>query len=114
MAGDHTAGVRLAPLLLHVVAQTGAPDPVDFTVGSVGRALVLACLAAIPIGVSLWALLDIARRPRWAWALAERRQVAWLAAIMLGVFSVVGGLVISGWYLVRVRPVIADAEAGHL
>ncbi len=113
MAGDHTAGVLLA-VLHDVVAQANAPDRVDFTVGSVGRALVLACLAAIPLGVSVWALLDVARRPRWAWALAERRQVVWLAAISLGVLSVVGGLLVSGWYLLRVRPVIADAEAGHL
>ena len=113
MGGDHTAGMQLG--LLHaVVAQANDPHGVEFTVGTVGRALVLACLAAIPLGLSLWALLDVAHRPRWAWALAERRQVVWLAAIMLGVFSVVGGVVISGWYLLRVRPVIADAEAGHL
>ncbi len=117
MSGDHTAGVLTASLLAASlgagVAGAPAPDPVDFSAGSVLWALVLACLAAIPLGVSLWALLDVARRPRWAWALAERRQVLWLALIMLGVFSVVGGLVISGWYLLRVRPVVAAAEAGH-
>lgn len=90
------------------------PETVDFGLTSVAGALLLACLAAIPIGVSLWALLDAARRPRWAWALAERRQVVWMAVIMFGVLSVVGGLVISGYYLLRVRPAIAAAESGQV
>ena len=100
MAGDHTAGV---------------PDgsSADFTLGSVAWALVLACGAAVPLGISLWALLDAAHRPRWAWALAGRRQVLWMAVIMAGILSLVGGLLISGWYLVRVRPAIAAAEAGE-
>lgn len=66
----------------------------------------------VPLGVSLWALLDCARRPGWAWALAGRRQVVWLAAICIGVVSVVGGLAVSGWYLLKVRPLIARAESG--
>jgi hypothetical protein len=119
MAGDHTAGVRaglaLAGPLTDLASVAQPPvttEPVDFTVGSVAWALVLACGAAVPLGISLWALLDAARRPRWAWALAERRQVVWMAVIMAGVLSVVGGLLISGWYLLKVRPVIAAAEAG--
>ena len=77
-------------------------------------ALVLATLAAIPLGLSLWALLDAARRPQWAWALAGRRQVVWMAAIMLGTFSVIGGVVLSAYYLTRVRSEIAGAEEGRL
>jgi len=68
--------------------------------------------ACVPLAISLWALLDCARRPQWAWALAGRRQVVWMAAICLGLLTVVGGLAVSGWYLVRVRPVVARAEAG--
>lgn len=122
MSGDHTADVVRPSLLLTALAggdaDTTIPPvtvaPVDFTVSTVGGALVLACLAAIPLGVSLWALLDAARRPRWAWALAERRQVVWMAGIMFGVLSVVGGLLISGWYLLRVRPAVAAAEDGSI
>lgn len=125
MDGDHTAGV-LPPILtaslrlvgvVFVVAADGGPPTtvpdVDFTVGSVAWALVRACVAAIPLGVSLWALLDAARRPRWAWALAGRRQVVWMAVIMAGILSVFGGLVISGWYLLKVRPVVAAVESGR-
>ena len=31
----------------------------------------------------------------------------------LGILTLVGGLLISGWYLVIVRPEIADAEDGR-
>lgn len=95
------------------VDQAPPTETVDFTLGNVAGALVLACLAAIPLGVTLWALLDAARRPRWAWALAGRRQVVWLAAILFGLLSVVGGVLIPGWYLLKVRPVVAAAEAGQ-
>ena len=68
----------------------------------------------IPIGISLWALLDAARRPAWAWSLADRNQAMWMAFVLFGFCSVVGGLVISGIYLMRVRPRIAAAEEGRL
>ena len=33
---------------------------------------------------------------------------------MVGLCSMIGGLLISGWYLVRVRPVVAAAESGQV
>jgi hypothetical protein len=83
-------------------------------VGELFGAIAVSAVFCIPIGVSLWALLDCVRHPQWAWALSGRRQVVWLIAILFGFVSVVGGLVISGWYLVRVRPVVAAAERGAL
>jgi hypothetical protein len=83
--------------------------------GDVGRlfwTIGLTAVLCVPLAVSLWALLDCARRPQWAWALAGRRQVVWMAAILFGFLSVVGGLVVSGWYLVKVRPEIAATERG--
>jgi hypothetical protein len=77
-------------------------------------ALVLACVFAFPLALTLWALLDAARRPQWAWALAGRRQVVWMAAILLGTFTVVGGVLLCTWYLVKVRHQIAAAEEGHI
>ena len=75
--------------------------------------LVLVTLLSVPIGVSVWALLDAARRPQWAWALAGRNQVAWMAGIMLGTLFLVPGLLVSGWYLSSIRPTIAAAEDGR-
>jgi hypothetical protein len=64
--------------------------------------------------LTAWALLDAARRPEWAWALAGRRRVVWLAAILLGAMTVLAGLVVSGLYLLRVRPEVAGAESGRV
>jgi len=77
-------------------------------------AVAVACFFAVPLALSLWALLDAAHRPQWAWALAGRRQVAWMAAILLGTFTVVGGLLICTWYLTRVRGEVAAAEDGEI
>ncbi len=69
---------------------------------------------SIPLGISCWALLDAAHRPSWAWAMTRHRQAAWMAAILFGVLIVIGGLSISLWYLIKVRPVVAGVEAGNL
>lgn len=95
-----------------LLAQADAAAGTDFGLGAVLWALLGASAAAIPLGISLWALLDAARRPRWAWALADRRQVVWMAVILFGALTVVGGLLISGWYLLRVRPTVAAVERG--
>jgi hypothetical protein len=62
----------------------------------------------------VWALLDAARRPEWAWALAGRRRVVWMALILFGAMTVLVGLVVAVVYLVRVRPAIAAAEEGRV
>lgn len=82
----------------------------------VGRLLgeiIAITIAAIPLGLSVWALLDCARRPAWAWALSGRNRAGWMAAILLGILSVVGGMVVACWYLLRVRPAVAGAEDGR-
>ena len=79
-----------------------------------GVAVLVTTLAAFPLGLSLWALLDAARRPQWAWAMTDRRQVVWMAGIMFGVLTVIGGLLISTWYLTKVRHQIAAAEEGRI
>lgn len=68
----------------------------------------------MPIALTAWALLDAARRPEWAWALAGRRRVVWLAAILFGAMTLLVGLVVSCLYLLRVRPQVAAAESGRV
>ena len=80
---------------------------------AIAGALALAVVFSIPLAVTVWALLDAARRPQWAWALAGRSQVAWMAGIILGALTLVGGIAISAWYLLKVRPHVADAEDGR-
>lgn len=85
---------------------------IDTTETAATAALVALC--ALPLALTAWALLDAARRPEWAWALAGRRRVVWLAAILFGAMALVIGLVVSSVYLLRVRPEIEAAESGRL
>ena len=75
--------------------------------------LMLAALS-IPLAVTAWAFLDAARRPRWAWAFAGRNQLVWMVVIAAGILTVIGGLLISGWYLLRIRPRLAAIEDGDI
>ncbi len=77
-------------------------------------AIVTTAFFLIPISITAWAFLDAARRPSWAWSLAGRSQVGWMVATALGVLTLIGGLLLSGYYLAIVRPQIADAEDGRL
>ena len=82
--------------------------------GDVAWAVVVTALACIPLAISVWALLDAARRPRWVWALSRHPQTPWMAAVAAGVLLTVVGLAISLWYLIRVRPELRAIEQGDL
>ena len=71
-------------------------------------------LASIPLALSMWALLDAARRPEWAFALARRSRVIWVASTGMGILFCGPGVVVALWYLLRVRPAVAAAERGEL
>lgn len=74
----------------------------------------LLVLLALPLGLSVSALLDAARRPAWVWALAGRSQAAWIAAILFGTFAVPLGLAISSVYVVRIRRHLVAVESGRI
>lgn len=74
----------------------------------------LLVVLSVPLAISGWAFLDIASRPRWVWAFSGRRQVVWMAIVAFGVLTVVGGLLISGYYLLRIRPGLARIESGDV
>jgi hypothetical protein len=77
-------------------------------------AVALTVAVSVPLAITVWALLDAARRPQWAWALAGRSQVAWMTGILFGALTLVVGLAVSLWYLAKVRPLIAAAEDGRI
>ncbi len=70
-------------------------------------------LLAIPLAITGWAFLDAASRPKWVWAFAGRNQVLWMCVVAFGILTVIGGLLISGYYLARVRPQLAAIERGE-
>jgi hypothetical protein len=84
------------------------------TIGRLLWTIVVTTFFFLPLGISAWAFLDAARRPQWAWALSPARQIVWMIAIPLGVLTVAGGLLISLWYLLRIRPLVAATERGEL
>jgi hypothetical protein len=90
------------------------PWPAMAGVGELFRTIAVTAVLCIPLGLSVWALLDCVRHPQWAWALAGRRQLVWLIAILFGLLCVAPGIVVSLVYLVRIRPIIAAAERGTL
>lgn len=82
--------------------------------GELFLTIALIALSSIPLALTLWALLDCARRPSWAWALSGRGQASWMAAILMGILVCPVGMVISAYYLLRVRGDVAAAEEGRI
>lgn len=82
--------------------------------GDLVGTIALLCLLALPLALSVGALLDAARRPEWVWALAGRARLVWMMLILFGAVVLPVGLVVSSWYLLRVRPELRDAEQGRL
>jgi hypothetical protein len=78
------------------------------------KVLATTLVAAMPLALSMWALLDAAHRPEWAFALARRSRTVWVAATGMGILFCLPGVMVSVWYLVKVRPGVAAAEAGRL
>jgi hypothetical protein len=84
------------------------------SVGDLAKTLGVLCALAVPLALSVAALLDAARRPAWVWALAGRARVLWMALVLVGVIALPLGLVVSSWYLLRVRPELRATENGRI
>ena len=80
--------------------------------------MLLVCISivvfSIPLALSVWALLDAARRPEWAFSFANRSRTLWVVANGFGILFCGVGVVIAAFYLLKVRPQIAAIEAGHV
>lgn len=68
----------------------------------------------MPLAVSGLAFLDAARWDGWVWALSGRRRLVWMVLIGFGILSVIPGLLISGYYLLRIRPKLRAIDRGDL
>ncbi|MBI2705432.1 MAG: hypothetical protein HYX32_09110 [Actinobacteria bacterium] len=84
------------------------------SVGEFAWVTLVVAVSSLPLALSVWALLDVARRPAWAWGLSGRDRVLWLFAILAGILCVPVGVMLSAWYLLRVRPVVAGVERGRI
>jgi hypothetical protein len=68
----------------------------------------------VPLGLSVWALLDVVNRPAWTFAFLGRSRTMWVVATLAATCTIVVGMGVAVWYLVRVRPQLRDVEAGRL
>jgi hypothetical protein len=72
-------------------------------------------LGLVPLALGIWALVDAASKPDWAWQQVGSSKVLYIVLIAVG-FVVCGlvSLVASIVYLVSVRPRLAQATATGL
>lgn len=99
---------------MHMRALLQEQEQINFTLQDVLWESVVVIVLLIPLGLSIWSLLDAVHRPRWVWALSGRRQLVWLILIIMGVITMIVGLFVAGYYLAIVRPELRSIEAGDM
>lgn len=74
--------------------------------------ILLAVVPALMVSVALplWAIVDAATRPDWAWTAAGQSKVLWIILPIVGSLSCVGWI-LAIVYLAVIRPGVVRAEA---
>lgn len=62
----------------------------------------------------MWAFLDAVHRPAWVWAISGRRRLIWLIMIIMGVITMILGIIVSVYYLIMVRSELRAIENGNI
>lgn len=101
-------------LLLVPVAVSAVVAIAVLGAGTAVWTVLVVSVLSVPLGLSVWSLLDMARRPQWVWAISGRSQALWMTGILFGVLLLLVGLLVSLRYLLHVRPDLARIEAGEL
>ena len=75
-----------------------------------GPDFLIVILGLAALGISIWAVVDVLRRPEWAFQAANQTKTLWVVLTIVGIFvcSPVIGLV----YLIGFRPKVAAAQGG--
>ena len=74
--------------------------------------LVILLVALVPVGVTVFAIVDGAGRPEWAWQRAGQSKAVWIALEAVGIFVCFLGLIMSIIYLATIRPKLVLAQQG--
>lgn len=69
-------------------------------------------VALVPVGVTVFAIVDGAGRPEWAWQRAGQSKAVWIALEAVGIFVCFLGLIMSIIYLATIRPKLVLAQQG--
>jgi len=78
------------------------------SVGSPELVILLIALAAV--GITVFAIVDGARRPEWAWQQAGQSKSIWIALQAVGIFVCSLGVIMAIVYLSAIRPKLILAE----
>ena len=94
----------------------GARGRIDSRVRDAGASILEVLMSVLLLGLPLimvgLAFIDAARRPEWAWALAGRRRVMWMAMLIAGGATVIAAPFFALAYFFIARRDVAAAERG--
>lgn len=83
----------------------------DPAVRSVGPSeLMILLILLVPLSFTVFAIVDGARRPEWAWQQAGQSKALWIALQAVGIFVCSLGVIMSIIYLAAIRPKLVLAE----
>jgi len=71
--------------------------------GSLGGALVLLLFVLVVEGVSIYAIIEAAKRPRSDWDRAGESKSGWLIGLVISAFVLGLGLIVAIVFLTRIR-----------
>lgn len=74
--------------------------------------LLILLFGAVPYAVIIWALVDAATRPDWAWERSGQNKALWIALLAVGLLLCAIGFVLALVYLLSVRPQVARHQGG--
>jgi hypothetical protein len=81
--------------------------------GSIGPSeLVILLVMLVPVGVTVFAIVDGVGQPEWAWQQTGQSKAVWIALEAVGIFVCFLGLIMSIIYFATVRPKLVLAQQG--
>jgi len=73
--------------------------------------LIVLLVVLIPIGLSIWAIVDVSSHSKHDFSEAGSSKTAWIVVIALFTIFYGFGSLIAIYYLIRVRPKVRKVEA---
>jgi len=81
--------------------------------GSIGPSeLVILLVMLVPVGVTVFAIIDGVGQPEWAWQQTGQSKALWIALQAAGIFVFPLDVIMSIIYFATVRPKLVLAQQG--
>ena len=82
----------------------------SFGAGGILVLMAIFALGVLPTALTIWALVDAAGRPDWAWEYAGQNKTLWIVLLAVGLAVCMVGLVAMIIYFASIRPQVAAAQ----